>query len=203
MMILWKQKLTVFAVPKTGTTAIHQAIAPYSDIQYLNPPQAKHMNVRKYNRFMRKYLHSIGDDIFETVAVIREPISWLGSWYRYRQRPDLDRSKKSTKNISFDDFVLGYLQIDNRPDYAAIGGQAAFLCPEDGELGVDYLFAYERISELIRFLEDRIGSKLDVPAVNVSPPRQLHLSADIDLRLRQALAADFALHASVSSRAGT
>ena len=39
------------------------------------------------------------------VALMREPVDWLGSWYRYRQRDGMARPQNSTREISFDAFV--------------------------------------------------------------------------------------------------
>ena len=50
MLIFWKTRLAILAVPKTGTTAIEQALAPMADAAILNPPGLKHCTVRKYRR---------------------------------------------------------------------------------------------------------------------------------------------------------
>jgi len=39
---------------------------------------------------------------------MREPISWLGSWYRFRQRPHLDGRPASTKDMSFDELCATF-----------------------------------------------------------------------------------------------
>ena len=57
---------------------------------------------------MLPYLREIGAGDTETVCVIREPIDWLGSWYRFRSRSSAPKAK-STKGISFETFVEGYL----------------------------------------------------------------------------------------------
>lgn len=193
-MILWEQKLAFLAVPKTGTTAIQRALSPYAAIRYVNPPQVKHMNVRKYNRFMRKYLHSIGAEDIETMAVMREPISWLGSWYRYRQRDELAGDNNSTQNITFDQFVEAYLQDEDRPGFASLGSQATFLGAKSGEPGVDHLFTYENFRAIRKFLENRVGSRLEFSRVNVSPEMKLDLSAETEARLREKYAIDFNLY---------
>ena len=92
-------------------------------------------------------------------AGLREPVSWLGSWYRYRQRDFLDGKPVSTRGISFDAFVQGYLQ-GKRPDFANVGSQATFLAPRPNGTAITHLFRYEDAERLDRFLEDRLGVAL-------------------------------------------
>jgi len=79
----WKENLVLLAVPKTGTTAIEKSLSPFADISILNPPGLEHTPVAKFNRFVQPYLESVGSNAMETAGVIRNPLAWLGSWYRY------------------------------------------------------------------------------------------------------------------------
>ena len=45
---------------------------------------------------------------FTVIGVMREPRDWLGSWYRYRQRPGIPDKRRSTAGMSFDAFVEAY-----------------------------------------------------------------------------------------------
>ena len=60
MLILWREKLALLAVPKTGSTAIEEALQPYAAISYSRPPMVKHMTLTRFNRFMRPYLDVVG-----------------------------------------------------------------------------------------------------------------------------------------------
>ncbi|MFT7107526.1 MAG: hypothetical protein ACJAVT_002050 [Yoonia sp.] len=42
------------------------------------------------------------------MAIVRNPIDWLGSWYCYRTREDLIGHENCTRDISFNDFALEY-----------------------------------------------------------------------------------------------
>ena len=110
MLEFWKENLVLLAVPKTGTTAIEKSLSPFADISILNPPGLEHTPVAKFNRFVQPYLESVGSNAMETVGVIRNPLDWLGSWYRYRARPFLDGKPNSTKDVIFDDFILEVLK---------------------------------------------------------------------------------------------
>ena len=132
----------------------------------------------------------MGGDDLELLAVVREPVDWLGSWYRYRQRPFLDGRPTSTKQVSFDQFCDAYARGD-RPPYAEVGSQAKFVEPRPNGVAVKHLFKYENQSGLIAFLEDRLQARIDLPRENVSPRRDLSLEPDTEAKLRRKSAADF------------
>ncbi len=175
MLVFWKARLVLLAVPKTGTSAYQTALTPHAGIVVSNPPELKHSPVYRYNRFFRPMFDKRGAEDMELMAVIREPVSWLGSWYRYRQRPFLDGKNTSTKNISFDDFVLAYCQ-DKKPAFANVGSQARFVEPKPDGAKVSYLFAYENQPAIISFLEARLSVKINLPHNNVSEKMQLTLT---------------------------
>jgi hypothetical protein len=198
MMILWKERLAFLAVPKTGTTAIEDALLPYAAISYMRPPHIKHMSHRRFNRFLRPYLEKSGLQGVKTVAVMREPVSWLGSWYRYRSRAQIAGSEKSTAGISFDDFIEAYLAGDKRPEFANVGSQLRMISASETGHGVDFLFTYENLGALVEFLRARTGRELHLQRSNVSPEMPLSLSAELEARLRAELAAEFDTYASIN-----
>jgi hypothetical protein len=199
MLVFWKEKLVLLAVPKTGTTALSEALAPHATTVISDPPILKHAPIYRYNRFLRPFFEGVGGQTMETVALVREPIDWLGSWYRYRRRPHLDGKPNSTAGISFNDFAEAYLK-GKRPAFAEVGSQAKFVSAPDGSLGVDHLFCYEQPERLIRFLEDRLQINVVLPRSNVSPRMDVTLSPEIEGRLRRKRAEEFAVWE--SSRSG-
>jgi hypothetical protein len=60
MLVFWKAKLVLLAVPKTGTTALEAAFGPWADGAFLNPPRLKHMTLRRYRRQMAPILEEDG-----------------------------------------------------------------------------------------------------------------------------------------------
>ncbi|SEM45713.1 hypothetical protein SAMN04488003_101183 [Loktanella fryxellensis] len=191
MLIFWKEKLVILAVPKTGTTAIEGALAPRAAMVLRDPPEIKHAPIYRYRRFLQPLLVQTGQDP-ETLAVLRHPIDWLGSWYRYRARRDLIGRPNSTQDMSFDDFVLEYIK--GKPaSFANVGSQAKFVCDGEGRIAVDHLFRYEDQPRLIAFLEQRLNVTLTLPRLNVSPPGDTQLSPEVEARLRDKRAAEFAV----------
>ena len=192
MLIFWKERLVLLAVPKTGTSAYAKALGPKAAIVVSDPPELKHAPVYRYNRFFRPMMEKMGADRMDVLAVIREPVSWLGSWYRYRQRPFLDGRPTSTKDVSFDAFCRAWAS-DDRPAYADIGDQSKFVEPRPNGTAVTHLFQYENQSGLIAFLENRLQTRIDLPRENVSPKRDLDLSPETEALLHERRAQEFEL----------
>lgn len=195
MLVFWEQRLAFLATPKTGSTAIAAALESLAAVSIQRPPLLKHTTVHRYRRFIGPFLEAASKDTFTLVALMREPTDWLGSWYRFRQREETE-VVKSTRDISFDDFVRAWCQ-ESRPDFADVGSQAKFLRPRQG-VGVDRLFRYETIDTFVQFLEDRLGCEVILPRLNVSPAGATNLSPATESLLREFAAEDFALYATLT-----
>ena len=194
MLVFWDQKLVLFSVPKTGTTALEGALSPHADIVIRNPPTLKHAPIYRYRRFLKPLFIQGGgakEEDLTTVAAIRNPVDWLSSWYRYRHRDDLVGHQNSTREHSFDEFVTEYLKGKPAP-FANLGSQAKFLLDGDGNLGVDQLFRYES-GALQPWIEAKLGISVQLNQRNVSPKVDTPLSADIETKLRRKFEADFTL----------
>ena len=184
-----------FATTKTASTSIEAALAPFAAVAVLRPPHLKHTTVQKFNVHLATFLGETDQIRFETTAIMREPLDWLGSWYRYRLRED-EVPEKSTRGVSFDDFVREYCREDDRAEYANIGAQSRFLRPK-GPRKVDHIFRYENIGLFVQFMQQRLGQKIELPVENVSPKRDLTLSDEVKALLHTHRAADFALYDSL------
>lgn len=193
MLVFFNPKLVFLSMPKTGTTAYQKALGPMADLMISGPPALKHASLRRYQRFVRPMYSKLFNADMEVLAVIREPVSWLGSWYRYRQRPFLENHPNSTRGISFDAFVSAYCS-DDPPEFARVGSQEHFFRTARNGRPVDHLFAYENQTGLQQFLNDRLGSLPDIPRCNVSPSADLTLDPSIEANLRKRNATAFRLY---------
>ena len=124
------------------------------------------------------------------MAIVRNPVDWLGSWYRYRTREELIGHENCTRDISFDDFVLEYCKGQPAP-FANVGSQNKFLRINDGDIGAQHLFQYEQWDKVIAYLEDRLEFEITLKQKNVSPTMNLTLSAEVEEKLREKRAAVF------------
>jgi len=197
MLIFTEEKLVLLAVPKTGTTAWEAVLGARADIVLRAPPRMKHMTLARFQAVLLPQLERAGCHGLETAAVLRAPEDWLGSWYRYRQRPALDGTPASTQGIPFEAFVQAYLS-DDRPAYADLGHQARFVRPKPGHPAVDHLFRYEDQAGLAAFLASRLGPVAAPPRRNASQDQILSLSETTRDQLRRDRAADFALYEGIS-----
>ena len=194
MLLFWKAKLVLLAVPKTGTTALEAALLAHADTAILNPPEKKHLTARRWRNQLAPFFENRGTRQIETMAIIREPRDWLGSWYRYLARPEISGSASSTAGTDFAQFVTGWLS-DPEPEYARVGRQSRFVANAEGKIIVDHLFRYEHLGQAVDFLQQRLGVTLDLGRRNISPQADLSLPPALEARLQREAAADFDLWA--------
>lgn len=199
MLVFWSERLVLLSVPKTGTHAYTQALGPRASMVVTDPPELKHAPVYRYNRFFRPMFEKMGAAEMELVAVIREPLSWLGSWYRYRQRPALDGRATSTKGHSFDAFLTACCE-DNPPPFANVGNQAKFVEARPNGTAVKHFFRYEDQVGFRAFLTERLGNLPEIPTINVSPDLSLGISPEVEALVRQRRASEFKLWAAIPVR---
>jgi hypothetical protein len=192
MLVSLRRHLAYIAVPKTGTTALEQALAPHCDICLVG--KAKHMKMRAFERYMLPYLQYMGLEEIETVCVVREPVDWLGSWYRYRSRDYLAGSPKSTRGVSFPEFVEAYLDPEP-PAFARVGRMSRFVSGRSREPAVTHMFRYENMAGFTHFLHKRFRKRLEIPKANVSRRGELALPPALRTRLETERAAEFVLYA--------
>lgn len=184
MLVFAKQKLVLMAMPKTGTSALETALSPYADVVLRNPPILKHTPAYRFAHKLVPYLASSGLTDLETLCCVRHPVSWLGSWYRYRSRPYLNGHPNSTRDVSFEDFVNEYTK--GKPqEFAKVGSPSRFVRDRNGAFFVDHMFQYEQFDKLIAFLEDRLGYDILLDRENVSPQGDLTLSDKTKAKLER------------------
>ena len=200
MLVFPDVRIVLLAVPKTGSTALELAFGPHAGVVLRQPPTLNHLGLNGFDRNLRPLLERAdGGARFETVAVVREPIDWLGSWYRYRLRDEIAGTPTSTRGMDFDRFVRDCMSAP-APPHASVGRQSRLVVPAP-DRRVDHLFRYDRIEALVDFLAARIGVAPPLPRRNVSPPAPLDLAAETEAHLRAAFAEDFALYESLADRA--
>lgn len=200
MLVFFDQRLVFLATPKTGSTAIESALQPLAALSIERPPVLKHTNAQRFHRFIGPYLEAASGAEFVVTAMMREPVSWLGSWYRFRQRQDVMEAKNRTSDVSFDEFVRAWCS-EAPPPFAEVGRQSRFLRGHKGK-GVDRLFRYERIEDFVHFLEDQLDCAITLPRLNVSPAGDLTLSDRTRALLEREAAEDFELYASIPGAEG-
>ena len=185
-----KYGFAFLCMPKTASTSIEKVLFPYCDLVTIgDQPSLKHTTYRAYARFLEPYLFHYTGKKLETVCLMREPIDWLHSWYRYRKRAELIGSNKSTLNMSFDEFCIGYMN-----GRIKVGRQYGFLRDKEGNVGVDRLIRYEEMDKLKNYFKNKLGEELDIPKMNVSPKEDIELSGEIRKKLRNHLKKEYEIY---------
>lgn len=206
MIFLYRAKLLILSQPKTGTTALDSALGPRASIAVNSPPEMKHTGYRKFMKFVAPWIQAqtgLARKNYEVVAVMREPIDWLGSWYRYRTREELsggsgERAGNYTGNISFEQFVLDVCKPKGeQPSYARMNSPCGVALAGERSIGVDRLFPYEDMSGLYELIEARTGKSVETKKMNVSPAMPLELSEAAREKIAGKFAFAFDVHASL------
>ncbi len=191
MLIFLPPKLAFLATPKTGTTAVELALKAHAEIIFANT--RKHTPARRFRRRVVPFVEETFGARLEGVAVMRDPVEQIKSWFRYRNAARLEGSELSTEGLSFEQFVMEVID-DDPPPRAQIGSQFAFLTGDEGEVLVDHIFAYESQPAFRTFMTDRLGRKIKFKVTNVSPSVRTDLSGQATRRLQAAREGEFALY---------
>ncbi|AXC49774.1 hypothetical protein DRW48_08810 [Paracoccus suum] len=199
MLIFFERRLVFLATPKAGSSAVESALEPLASVAVQRPATLKHTSVTEFERHIRPWLEAaVPGRRFTTVALMREPVDWLRSWYRFRLQDDREEPVHQMDDIDFAAFAESCTG-DAPPDYARVGRQSAFLVggTERGPR-VDHIFRYEDIEVSFKhFLEDRLDCVISLPRVNVPLATDTTLPEAIEARLRGALSAETALYDSL------
>ncbi len=193
MLVSIEKNLAFLAMTKAASTSIHQALEPHCDIVFTHNSRIKHMSARKFRRFMRPYFSSLGYDTIETCCLLRDPIDWLFSWYKYRSRPEVSDSPNSTANQTFQEFCLRYIELPERAK--GIGRPLNFMTERSGAVIVDHVFRYDALPVFIAFLEDRFQTRLDIPHLNASPSADFNLHPEAIAKLTDYFAPEYEIYA--------
>ena len=199
MLVFLRHKIAFLATPKTGTTAVELALKSRAEIIFAK--SRKHVTAARYANQIAPFLEETFGVRPESVAVMREPVDQIRSWYKYRSQKRLADSELSTKGITFDQFVSEVCS-DAPPERAQIGRQFSFLT--DGKTCVlaDHLFAYEDQQTFVSFMSKRLKQEIELAAKNVSPFVDAPLSDAVHAKLRKVRAEDFALYDAIKAAGG-
>lgn len=205
MIFLFHARLLILSQPKTGTTALDHALAHRASLVVGNPPQLKHVTYRRFMKMLSPFIKmqtGLERSDYEIVSVMREPVDWLGSWYRYRTREQLKAGNKNKQNytgdVTFEEFVQEVLKPKSeRAPYANVGSPCGVALANDGSIGVDRIYPYEDLSNLYGMIEERTGIPVETRQLNTSPTMELELSDETRARLREQWRFVFDLHASL------
>ena len=215
MLISFTRRFVFIANTKNASTTIEHLLRPYSDIALTHPRYGKHF---PYQRVAKKFGFLFGKydlpiESFFRFGVIREPLDWVVSWYNYRSRERLARTRhplkaaNSTRGVTFEEFVEELLRPGEPRSFARIGSQFLPFVAADGTLGVDYLMPLDRVNADLPEIGKALGLESALmperETKNVSPKilRVDDVPAQLANRLRAHLAEDVELFRKAEERA--
>ncbi len=151
------------AVPKTASRSIENRLQQYDDKE-ISEPFNKHVLALKLNNDLGvEYLSK-----FFKFAFVRNPYTWMYSWYKFRTRDLLkDEShplhSRYTGKISFEEFVQTFFEKE------MFLKQSDFICSHAGELLVDYVGRYENLTSDYKDVCKRLNIPVqELDSLNVS-----------------------------------
>ncbi|MDO9457540.1 sulfotransferase family 2 domain-containing protein, partial [Nocardioides sp.] len=174
MIIAPSHGFVLLSVPKVASTSLDEALGGFHQ-EPPGRPVAKHQNVLNFHRHTVPKIRKLGfeRDSYEVVALFRDPVAWLESWWRYRQRPDVrdHQAERYTGDVSFAEFVRLFL--DDK-DATGIKGRPARFVAGDAERGarLDRVFAVDRPEVWTAWFAERVGSPIEVPRRNRATARR-------------------------------
>lgn len=201
MLFLHEHKIVFLCSTKTASSSVENALLPFSGISLTASPVLKHMTYRMFLKRIAPLIergHNLKRPDYSVICIMREPFSWVHSWYRYRSRDALKKAKGPHRrnysgDVAFSDYVRSYCSPEPAP-YARIGDQMALLRDAGGSIGVDRVFPYESLGQFESYLKDRIGKDIELRSLNVSPPGELNLDSAAESLLREKLRAAIDFH---------
>lgn len=194
MIIAPSHGFVLLSVPKVASTSLEEALESF----HQEPPgrsPAKHQNLLHFHRHTAPKIERMGHrrEDYEVVALFRDPVAWLESWWRYRQRPDVrdNKTERYTGDLSFAAFVELFL---TDKDATGIKGRPARFIAGDEATGarLDRVFAVDRPDVWTAWFAERVGSPIEVPQRNRASVRApTELPEDLAERLRTWFAPEY------------
>ncbi|MFN8193051.1 MAG: hypothetical protein U0R80_02070 [Nocardioidaceae bacterium] len=162
------------ASPKAGSTAIQRAFAEHAQLLTPGPPSLKHVTASEFEADFAPLLakHGYERSSYLTTCLVREPIDLTLSWYRYRSRRNIAGSPHFTGDIGFDEFAERVVS-----GRGAFRRPRDFLCDADGRMLVERPYRYEHVDACVAWMSEQVGEPVSLRRVNVSPPREVTVSA--------------------------
>lgn len=193
MLISVTKRFVFVANTKAASTSIERILIPHSEVFRSGTPQRKHIplyDTLQTYRFLFDQPNHAPQRYFK-FGVMREPLDWIGSWFRYR------RGNKVQSPLPYD---TTFAQFWAAKDWNILlkGGQPnlqqrMFIGPK-GSVLADVVIPYHRLDVMLPEILNLLGIAADLPRQNVSeitaPPE---ITGDLLEEVRAFYAPDYAL----------
>ena len=156
-------------MPKTGTTSIDKALEKNATIRFAKSKKfgLKHICPSDFQKWQEVLEMQFPGKKFESCCIMREPIDWIRSWYKYRSREAIKNQKTFTGDITFDQYLKSFCEKEV-PTKSLLNQQSRYLFPKKKIL-IDRIFPYEKFNLFLDYLTEKIGQKIEIENKNISP----------------------------------
>lgn len=194
MLISVEKRFVFVANTKTASTSIEAALGEYAEIHRDGTPARKHTPLHEvlesYDFVFSRPEHT--PERFFKFGVMRDPIEWILSWYRYRRGNQVE--SPLPQDLSFADFWARKDWNIERPQGAGKNLQKDLFCAPDGRVLADAILPYHQLGELFGQICDELGINNPLPRHNVSVLQDHEdLPQSLLEEMRAFYAADYAL----------
>lgn len=170
MLIGVRKRFLFVANTKAASTSIEGAIGPHAEVSCPGGPQGKHLPLAKvrhqYGFIFSNPAYPFGD--FFKFGVMRDPLEWIGSWYRYRKGNKVN--VPLPKDMDFAGFwEQGDWNVRRRDGTPY--QQSDMFCNHRGEVMTDLIIPYHRLDEVLPRVLSGLKIRVQLPHLNVSALR--------------------------------
>ena len=168
MLISVEKRFIFVANTKTASTSIEHVLTPHAEIRRIGTPARKHTSLAKAMQsyaFMFDQPDHAPESYFK-FGVMRDPIDWIGSWFRYRKGNKVESPLPA--DMSFADFWnLRDWNIE-RPNGGGKNLQRDMFCAPDGTLLADVVIPYHKLNDVFGEICQALNVEQPLQRRNVS-----------------------------------
>ena len=198
MLIGVKKRFVFIANSKTASTSIEHSLVGQAEIQRGGGPQRKHIYLRdalpEYDFLFGR--DGYGIESFFTFGVMRDPVSWIQSWYRYRCGNKVEIPLPA--GMSFGEFLA--LNDWNRTMLQGVPRlQSYFFTDKAGASIVDYIIPYSQLADHFTTSCEGLGIKSPLQSKKGSKVkgREIAIAPELAEEMRTFYAEDYARMAQI------
>jgi hypothetical protein len=181
--------MTVFAFGKgfvfvantrATSSTTHHLLLPHADAIFYRPVFGKHFTLPQIAR-RAKAMSGLDLGALFTFGIVREPLSWLHSWFRFRRREELKRvssqwhSNLVPEEVRFPEFLEEACGSNPRA-FARIEHQSNYFRDTAGRVAVNYIAVYSDLHADCRRLSEfpplSLLGGLEKMRMNASPDQR-------------------------------
>ena len=194
MLLSIEKRFLFVANTKTASTSIEVALKPFAEIVRAGTPERKHTTLYRvlqdYDFMFQRPEHS--PERFFKFGVMRDPIDWINSWFRYRKGNEV--AAPLPADMSFADFWRRKDWNIERPNGAGKNLQRDMFCAPDGTVLADVVIQHHRLAPTFATICDALDIRSPLERHNVSEitPRD-DIPADLKAEMEEFYADDYAL----------